>query len=28
MIPFILMALGLFIMYDRGTFNLLTEIAK
>lgn len=27
-IPFILMALGLFIMYDRGTFKLLTEIAK
>ncbi|MEY2913574.1 MAG: hypothetical protein RLZZ184_2883 [Cyanobacteriota bacterium] len=28
MIPFILMALGLFIMYDRDTFKLLTEIAK
>ena len=28
MIPFILMALGLFIMYDRGTFKLLTQIAK
>jgi cadmium resistance protein CadD (predicted permease) len=27
MIPFILMALGLFIMYDRGTFKLLTQIA-
>ncbi|MFN9400380.1 MAG: cadmium resistance transporter, partial [Dolichospermum sp.] len=27
-IPFILMALGLFILYDRGTFKLLTEIAK
>ena len=26
-IPFILMALGLFIMYDRGTFKLLTQIA-
>jgi cadmium resistance protein CadD (predicted permease) len=28
MIPFILMALGLFILYDRGTFKLLTQIAK
>jgi len=27
MIPFILMSLGLFIMYDRGTFKLLTQIA-
>ena len=27
-IPFILMALGLFILYDRGTFKLLTQIAK
>lgn len=27
MIPFILMALGLFILYDRGTFKLLTQIA-
>ncbi|GCL43800.1 cadmium resistance transporter [Dolichospermum planctonicum] len=26
-IPFILMALGLFILYDRGTFKLLTQIA-
>ena len=26
-IPFILMSLGLFIMYDRGTFKLLTQIA-
>lgn len=26
MIPFILMALGLFILYDRGTFKLLTQI--
>lgn len=27
MIPFILIALGLFIIYDRGTFKLLTKIA-